>query len=208
MMLTRSLAAFSMALLLALSATAAGHAGLLIADLELDPDPPAAGAPVELTLALEDRNGQAVPDAVIEVSARPVDREPADSEPAESAQAEREGVEPAALREASTPGTYRTTLVLPEAGAWRLRFVDRTLPDESSEASVTVSVGAEADPSGAIAFLFPPSGQEPPGASTWLAWLVGLPLLAAAVVTVLVLRRPPRRAEDEGGADRSGDGRG
>lgn len=183
-----------MTLSLVASGAAWSHATLVLGEVTLEPDPPRAGEPFEVRLTLEHPTGSPVSDAIVEVAAL------AGGAGANEVEAgdERDGdpVAQADLREVAE-GSYRGTLRVPEAGAWLLRFVDRTFPEEEARASVTVSVGATAEASEAVTFLFPPTGGGSAGIGTWLIWLIGLPVAAGLVVTVLVLRRPS--AEDADG---------
>ena len=48
-----------------------------------------------------------------------------------------------------------------------------------------------------FAFLFPPTATGPQGIATWLIWLIGLPLVVGAIVTVMVLRGGVQFTDDD-----------
>jgi uncharacterized membrane protein YecN with MAPEG domain len=62
----------------------------------------------------------------------------------------------------------------------------------------------DARPLGVLPFILPPTQVSPAGLTTWLLWLVGIPLIAGAVVTTLVLTS--NRSDDRGTANGSARG--
>ncbi|MBW7915158.1 MAG: hypothetical protein H3C53_00515 [Trueperaceae bacterium] len=188
-----------------LPATALAHATLVIGTLEVSPDPPVPGAALAVTVRLEDTLLTPVEKAFVRVELRAGDTDgPAAPESAVGSQAgDFLAVPPAAASERFTEtgvkGTYTGSLTAPEAGSYTLSVRDTTFLNEEAIANVTLTVGGAAN--GAVAFVLPPTPTQPKSLSTWLLWLIGVPLLAGLVTTVLVLRRPARSAEaDEGGA--------
>lgn len=179
----------ALVLLLAFGGSAAAHATLVFGTVATEPSPPVPDAPFALTLEMRDPSDAPVEDAIVFVEAS------LESGTATVAETRLEEV---------APGTYRADLVVGRAGAWTLRFRDRTFRQEEARASVTLNVGEDAL-SDSVSFIFPPTATGPQSLSTWLVWLVGLPLLAGAVVTVMVLRRP---AVDEAEAEDEGEGEG
>lgn len=191
-------------LALASAGVALGHATLVFGTVTTEPAPPPSGAPFALLLEMRDPADVPVEDAVVSVEARHEDGR------ARAGSGELDEV---------APGAYRTRLQLDEPGSWTLTFRDRTFRQEEAQASVTLEVGPDAATE-SVAFIFPPTATGPQSVITWLVWLVGLPLAAGAVVTVLVLRGgtraadPPERAATaegepdgpggrEGGSDRA-----
>jgi hypothetical protein len=95
----------------------------------------------------------------------------------------------------TAPARYEADLVLPAAGAYGVLVRDQTFAWEEATASLVLEVGGGTV--GAIPFILPPTAIGPRSLWTWLIWLVGLPIVAGLVVTVLVLtsrRTPPDAA--------------
>ena len=90
----------------------------------------------------------------------------------------------AGLTEVSA-GTYQTSVNLPQEGPWQLFFRDQTFKREEATASASINVGME-NPE-IIEFIFPPTQVSSNNLWVWLVWVIGLPILAAIIVTVLVL---------------------
>ena len=68
---------------------------------------------------------------------------------------------------------------------------DTTYPQEDAVAELTVSLGGAAA-FGETLFIFPPTDVGSARLSTWLVWLVIIPMGAGLAVTLLVLfRRAP-----------------
>jgi hypothetical protein len=185
----RTAAAVLAALVAALVGGAAlAHATLVFGTVTTEPAPPPAGEPFALRIEMRDPVDAPVEDAIVFVEARP-----------------EEGGEMIASDRFAEPeaGVYRTDLVLPEPGPWTLLFRDQTYRQEEAQATVTLAVGPDAvtEP---VSFIFPPTATGPTNLATWLAWLIGLPLVAGAVVTVIVLRsgRPEGTDPSEDGAER------
>lgn len=167
---------------LSLGGTASAHATLVFGTVTTDPAPPPASAPFAVELEMRDPVDAPVEDAIVFVEARSFD------EASEVASERFDEVD---------PGLYRTELVLPEEGAWTLRFRDQTFRQEEAQATLTLDVGpdGEREP---LSFIFPPTATGPTDLATWLVWLIGLPLVAGAVVTVIVLRGSGATPDDDG----------
>ncbi|MDZ7707293.1 MAG: FixH family protein [Trueperaceae bacterium] len=166
-------------------AAALAHATLVFGTVSTEPAPVRADEPAAVVLEMRDPVDAPVEDAVVFVEARPPAGEPV--------------LESDRFTEIE-PGVYRTELVLPAQGEWTLRFRDQTFRQEEAQATITLNVGASGDTE-PRSFIFPPTATGPQSLTTWLAWLIGLPLVAAAVVTVMVLRggATAAAAGDEGG---------
>ncbi|HEX7022458.1 MAG TPA: hypothetical protein VF171_06335, partial [Trueperaceae bacterium] len=69
----------------------------------------------------------------------------------------------------------------------QLLLRDQTFRQEEATATLVLNVGAPTDPE-SLSFLFPPTATSPKSLGTWLLWLIGVPVAAGILVTVLVLR--------------------
>jgi hypothetical protein len=165
---------------------ALAHATIVFGTVTSDPAPPTPDAVTTLRLEMVDPVDAPVEDAVVFVEATP----PGGGEPRVSDRfAEPE------------PGVYRTELVLDAPGAWTLLFRDQTFRQEEARATLQVTVGAGGTDE-PLSFLFPPTATGPQGIGTWLLWLIGLPVAAGAIVTIMVLRGgPPSPAAEEEPSD-------
>ena len=170
-------------------AAAFAHGTVVLGAVTANPDPPRPGAPLILTVDLAKLSKAPVEGARLEGSLRPAGQPDA-------------AATPLAFQEYPEPyGTYRARLeAAPPAGRYTLTVRDRTYPKEDIRASVTLQVGG-AQPNGSLDFTFPPVRGGPRSVVRWLLWLVGLPLLAGVVVTVLVLRAKNEDSEDDGSKD-------
>jgi hypothetical protein len=181
----RRLAVCAVALLLALAGHAWAHATLVLGDVQVTPDPPVAGEPFRIAVTLVDPSMAPVEDAVVRVEVRP-HRAETEALPAASTEApdlsdptlERELVETAG-------GRYEADLVLERGALYHLLIRDQTFEWEEANASVLLEVGGA--PVGTLPFILPPTAIGPRSLWTWLIWLIGLPVVAGLVVTVLVL---------------------
>lgn len=191
--------------LLATASVGSSHATLVIGNVQLNPDPPVAGTPFTLTVRLEDTLLTPVEKAHVRVELRfddpagpPVPESAIGSEASEFLT-----LSPVAASErfveTATRGTYSGTITAPDAGEYVLSIRDTTFLNEEAIANIRLHV--DGAPHGSMAFVLPPTPIAPRSLSTWLIWLVGIPLAAAAVTTVLVLRKPAGTDEPkEGGA--------
>lgn len=179
--LARGLAALAASMLLS---SAAAHATFVFGTVTSDPTPPSPDRVTTLHLEMVDPVEAPVEDAVVFVEATPPD-----------------GGEPVVSDRFAEPepGIYRTELVLDEPGAWTLLFRDQTFRQEEARATLQVMVGAGGT-SEPLSFIFPPTATGPQGIGTWLLWLIGLPVAAGAIVTIMVLRggQPSPAGEQEG----------
>lgn len=180
----RRLGAALLAALALLPAGVAGaHATLVLGKLVVAPDPPRPGDAATLTIELEDPSLTPILDATLL----------ADILPAEAPDAA-----PVTIRfeELDTPeGSYRAAWTPRRQGAVTVLVRDQTYRQEEARANVTLVVGGAANE--AVPFVLPPTATGPRSIATWLLWLIGLPVAAGVLVTVLVLR---------GGRGAGGDG--
>lgn len=185
---------------LALLPAALAHATIVFGTVTTEPAPPEPGSATTLQIEMVDPVDAPVEDAIVFVEATPPGGGPAIvSERFE---------EPA-------PGLYRSAVALDQDGPWTLLFRDQTFRQEEAQATIQLVVGADgsAEP---LSFIFPPTATGPQGLATWLLWLIGLPVAAGVIVTIMVLRSGPDAAQvaasasesseaNEAGADREPD---
>jgi hypothetical protein len=87
--------------------------------------------------------------------------------------------------DSGVPGLYSATVTLPSEGTYSVLLRDTTYQQEEAKATIEFTLG-ESQPD-SIAFIFPPTQTGNNNLSTWLIWVIGIPVLAGIVVTVLVL---------------------
>lgn len=194
-----ALLALVLSSLLALAGTGAAHATLVIGNLQFTPDPPVAGERTLVTITLKDPLLVAVEKALVRVQFRPISTDgPAAPESVTGSEAVEFLATSAVLSSDYFPetagGTYQGTITAPAAGAYTVSVRDTTFRNEEAIANIELAVGGS--PNGAVAFVLPPTPIAPRSLSTWLIWLVGIPLLAGVVITVLVLRQGPEEAAE------------
>ncbi len=195
-----SLSALTLSLLLALVGTCAAHATLVIGSLQLTPDPPVAGEPTLVTITLSDPLLVGVEKALVRVQFRHVSEGgPAVPESVTGSEAVEFLATSAELSSdyfpETSPGTYQATISAPPAGAYTVSVRDTTFRNEEAVANIKLAVAGRAN--GTVAFVLPPTPIAPSSLSTWLIWLVGVPLLAGVVITVLVLRQGKEEVTEE-----------
>lgn len=177
-------------MLLALAAAsafgvAAAHATLVLGEISVSPDPPVPEAPVRLVMSLVDPSLAPVEDAVVFVEVREHDQHTQSVPDAATLAPELPEAKRSYALEEVEPGRYQAELVLGSATTYHLLVRDQTFEWEEANASVLLEVGGEAV--GTLPFILPPTAIGPRSLWTWLLWLVGLPVVAGLVVTVLVL---------------------
>ena len=157
-----------------LLSTAAAHATLVLGQLEVVPARPTVAAPFSLQLTLTDPTQVPVQDAIVFAELRPQGQPNANPVRADFAETD--------------AGMYRAETELPRAGAYEVVLRDQTYRQEEAiqRLETPLRVGA---PNEAQGFVFPPTATGAAGWRTWLLWLIGLPVVAALLVTVLVLTR-------------------
>ena len=178
--------------------TVDAHATLVFGSITVDPDPPPPGASFALTLTLEDPALAPVEDAVVFVEVRPM---PAAGETLPSPSTEAPELPPPLRAERLievAPAVYQAEFTLPDGDAYHLLVRDQTFQWEEANASVVLPLLD--GPVGELPFILPPTQVGPRSLWTWIVWLVGVPLLAGIVVTLLVLRSRPPAGGTEGGA--------
>lgn len=97
------------------------------------------------------------------------------------------------------PGLYSANAILPEEGTYSVLLRDTTFQQEEAKATIEFTAGS--DQPNTIAFIFPPTQTGSNNLSTWLIWVIGIPVLAGIIVTVLVLMNTKdKNADSEVGA--------
>jgi len=166
---------------------------LVIGEVAFEPDPPAPGAEALVTLTLQETSLAEVEDAVVFLEFREL-ADAADAPSVNSQPASEALVITERLPETS-PGTYRIDLPELEQGTYLVSVRDRTYRQEEAVANLVLTFSD--DPLGEQRFVLPPTATGPPSLGTWLVWLIGVPLAAGVLVTILVLRGGGRGDEDE-----------
>jgi hypothetical protein len=161
------------AFVVCLASLVLAHPTVVLGTLESEPRTPAPGEPFTLHMVLEDPTRAPIEFAYVFTEFRPFGAPEAEPVVAEFKELE----EPA--------GHYVTTLSLTEAGTYQLILRDQTYRQEETSATLTFVVGEGENPE-RFDFLFPPTAVGE-GLWSWLVWLVGIPLVAGAIVTILVL---------------------
>lgn len=177
------------ALLLAVllwSGLAHAHQELLFAHVSSSPPAPVAGEEFQLRVRLSESSGQPITGVVLVALLR---------EPGEATGDEKPGPDEissgVSLRPGAEAGTYRGRMGAKPEGVYRLTLVEVVEGRAEASGSGSIEIGG-ADPL-EEELLLPPSGGSALG--SWLVWLVGLPLLAGLLVTLLVFTG--RRSDEE-----------
>ncbi|MGL4610499.1 MAG: FixH family protein [Trueperaceae bacterium] len=93
------------------------------------------------------------------------------------------------------PGLYSANVTLPEEGTYSVLLRDTTYRAEEAKATIEFTLG-EGQPD-TTAFIFPPTRTSSSNLSTWLIWVIGIPVLAGIIVTVLVLMNTKEKTTEE-----------
>lgn len=160
---------------------AGAHATVVLGTLTTTPDPPRAGVPTVITVHLEDPTLSPIQDAIVFADLK--------------GPGGGDATELRLVEEAEPEGTYRAQWTPNSAGSFGVTIRDRTFRQEEAVAELSLGVGEGLDANGSVPFLLPPTPTAPRSMATWLVWLIGLPILAGVIVTVLVLRTSPKVEE-------------
>ena len=156
-----------------LGGVAAAHATIVFGELSAEPSAPDVGEPFTLTLTMYDPTEVPVEDAYV-LADFSFGEETTEYE-----------------FEEQSPGVYQTEAVLPEAGEYTLTMRDQTFRQEEATTQVGTKIpGTEFFPDDLGSFLFPPTVTNSSSVTTWLIWLIALPVAVGVIVTILVLRKP------------------
>lgn len=170
---------------------ALAHPMLVIGEVQFEPDPPVPGAEARVRLTLQETSLAEVEDAVVFIELR--EGPPRSEEDAPR----REPLVATDRMDEVAPGVYETLVPAPQAGVYTLTVRDRTYRQEEAVANLRLELGA--GEVGPVPFVLPPTAIGPASLGSWLIWLVGVPLLAGVLVTVLVLRSGKGAEEPEAG---------
>lgn len=192
--------ALALSLLLALAGICAAHATLVIGSLQVTPDPPIAAEPTVVTITLKDPLLVPVEKALVRVQFRHLTSDgPAMPESVTGSEAVEFLATSTELSSdyfpEPSPGTYEATITAPASGPYTVSIRDTTFRNEEAIANIELLVGDT--PNGTVAFVLPPTPTAPRSLSTWLIWIVGIPLLAGVLITVLVLRQGQEEKAEE-----------
>lgn len=162
-----------------LATPAHAHATIVLGTLTFDPDPPRPGAGTEVRLEMVDPTQFPIEDAIVSIELTPVGGD-------RTVVGQFTEVE---------PGVYLSSFTLEAGGEYEVLMRDRTFRQEEARVTLPITVGDEA--LAAIRFVFPPTATGPNRSiTTWLIWLIGLPVVAGIVVTALVLTGGRKRETD------------
>lgn len=159
-------------LMLLIVSLASAHATLVFVDVTTSPAPTLITEVTTIVIDMRDPVGAPVEDAIVFVEGTHenlVDRFTSDR-----------FVE-------VDPGVYEVTVRFDSEGMWTLFFRDQTFRQEEAQATIALNIGPDGSRE-PVMFIFPPTATGPQSLTTWLIWLVGLPLVAGLIVTVMVLR--------------------
>lgn len=201
-------------LLFTVPLTVQAHATLVFGELSTEPEVPVAGEPFTLLLHMMDPVRTPIEDATVWAEFRYMPPEEAErrlagagpaptAEEVEAGEVEVDIPEGAwlvlSMEETGPGGNYAATVHLPEAGHYQLIMRDTTYPQEDAVAELLLEFSGTGS-FGPELFIFPPTDIGGASLTTWLIWLVAIPVVAGVIVTVIVLGRKP---EDGRQADRS-----
>ena len=199
-------------LLCMLPLTVLAHATLVFGELTTDPEIPVAGEPFTLHLHMMDPVRTPIEDATVwaefrHMTAEEAERRLAGAGPAPTAeQVEAGEVEVdipegdwlvLTMTETGPGGNYGASVELPAAGYYQLIMRDTTYPQEDAVAELLLEFSGESG-FGPELFIFPPTDIGGASLTTWLIWLVAIPVVAGVIVTVIVLGRKPEEAKQAG----------
>jgi hypothetical protein len=160
----------AIATLLQWATLAVAHATIVLGTLTFTPDPPIPGQSIEVRLEMVDPTQFPIEDAIVAIELTPADG----------------GRTVVGNFSEVEPGIYRSDVTLAAVGDYEVVMRDRTFRQEEAIVTLPLTVGeAQLE---AIRFVFPPTAVGPNRSiTTWLIWLIGLPVVAGIVVTALVL---------------------
>ena len=144
------------------------HAFFVTGEITTTPTPAPVGEEFVLQINMTDPSGAPVEDAVI------------------AAEFSKDGeMNRFEFSDSGVPGLYSAKVTLPSEGMYSLLLRDTTYKQEEAKATIEFTLGPDQPDS--IAFIFPPTRTSSNNLATWLVWVIGIPVIAGIVVTVLVL---------------------
>lgn len=197
------IAVLTLSLLLLIQGQALGHPQILFANVSTEPAAPQAAEPFTIRVELHDSSGRAVTDLELALMIHQPGSEITVAEGDSAAEID-DGLEgddgldgngdvvaEVPLGSAGESGVYRAEVPALPAGDYPFRLAEVVNGNIESNAVGELPVGGEE--SVMLELLMPPVSA---GFGAWLVWLVGLPLLAGLLVTILVLTNR-RKSEPE-----------
>lgn len=159
--------------------TVSAHATIVFGTIRVEPNPPQVAQPLELQLELIDPSSVAVEDAFV------------------LAEVVREGevIQSVQFMETDTAGIYQAGLQVDQPGDYGVTLRDQTFRQEEAVADVQLAVGGDS-PLEPVEFVLPPAAVGG-SLTTWLIWLIVVPVVAGLVVTLLVLRSGPDNSKGQ-----------
>jgi hypothetical protein len=155
------------------------HAFFVTGEITTTPTPAPVGEEFVLQINMTDPSGAPVEDAVV------------------AAEFTKSGdMQRFEFFDSGVPGLYSANVTLPSEGTYSVLLRDTTYEQEEAKATIEFTLGAGQPDT--IAFIFPPTQTGSNNLSTWLIWVIGVPVLAGIVVTVLVLLNTKDKPEEEG----------
>ncbi len=166
---------FFISLIILIIGMANAHATFVFGTLASTPKIPKANEAFVLELKMEDPSKYPIEDAIVF---------------AEFSQTEEEPPLSFKLDETETAGVYSGEIKLPHEGKYYLLLRDRTYRQEDALANLSIKLNQEQMfAKGTSSIIFPPTATGSYSLSTWIVWLIAIPVLAGLIVTIFVLTR-------------------
>ena len=158
-----------------LSSLVSAHATFVFGTLSSEPKIPKPNEPFTLTLLMQDPSKYPIEDAIVF---------------AEFTESNQDSPLSFKLDETDVAGTYTGEITLPKTGKYYLLLRDRTYRQEDALANVSVNLGQnQMFDKGTSSVIFPPTATGSYSLSTWIVWLIAVPVIAGIIVTIFVLSR-------------------
>ncbi len=163
---------------------ATAHKTFVFGDISANPETPSPGKPFILQLEMKDPSKFPIEDAIVFAEFTP-DKEDAKMQSFK-------------LDESKEPGVYQGEITLPYKGKYYLLFRDRTYRQEDALANLAVTLSDDMlFPKGLNSVIFPPTATGAYSVTTWIIWLVAIPVLGALITTIYVLTNAKRNAAEK-----------
>jgi hypothetical protein len=154
------------------------HAFFVTGEITTTPTPAPIGEEFILQIAMTDPSGAPVEDAVV------------------AAEFSKDGkMNRFEFFDSGVPGLYSAQVTLLSEGTYSLLLRDTTFTQEEAKATLEFTLGTGQPDT--IAFIFPPTRTGNNNLSTWLIWVIGIPVLAGIIVTVLVLMNTKDKSSEQ-----------
>lgn len=159
------------------------HATFVFGDLSAIPETPVPGEPFILQLIMNDPSKYPIADAIVFAEFTP------DVENAKTQSWK--------LDETKEEGVYQGEITVPIKGKYFLLLRDRTYRQEDALANLAVTVSdSMLFPVGLNSVIFPPTATGAYSVTTWIIWLVSIPVLGGLIVTIYVLTKAKSKAAE------------